>query len=179
MVTKINQGSWRKRLALFASNACIFILLLFLTHYFMDGEPIPWGSLIFQGVFFGLFMTIGFPYIFKKLGNNLGKSIHPELSPDEEIEMEGPANLFKGAEAVGGKLFLTNQKLIFKSHSLNIQTGQTDISYETIFEATPRKAAKFVDNGMCLTLIDGQEYHFVVSDRTSWMEKIGTKLKAD
>lgn len=179
MLTEINQMTWEKRIALFAINAGIFMLLLFLTHYFMDGKSMPWPSLIFQGVFFGLFMAIGFPYFFKKLGNKLGKSIHPDLSIDEEIETEGPANLFRGAEAVGGKLFLTNQKLIFKSHSLNIQTGQSDISYERISEISPRKTVKFVDNGLCLKLLDGQEYHFVVADRTNWMEKIEEKLKAD
>lgn len=114
MVTKLNQMTWGKRLGIFAINSGIFMLLLFSTHYFMDGETIPWISLIFQGVFFGLFMTIGFPYIFKKLGNNLGKSIHPDLSPDEEVETEGPANLFRGAEAVGGEAFSYGSEVDFQ-----------------------------------------------------------------
>lgn len=179
MATKINQMTWVKRLSLFAVNAVFFMLLLFLTHYLMDGEPIPWISLIFQGVFFGLFMTIGFPYIFKKLGNNLGKSIHPELSPNEEIESEGPATLFRGAEAVGGKLFLTDQKLIFKSHSFNILTGQSAIPFESIAEVSSRKTAKLVDNGLRVSTHEGVTYDFVIEDRARWIEKLEEKLKVD
>jgi len=32
-----------------------------------------------------------------------------------------------GAEAVGGKLFLTNRRLVFKSHKLNIQNHELSI----------------------------------------------------
>ena len=43
--------------------------------------------------------------------------MHPDY---ENIEIEGPANLFRGMEGVGGKLFLTNKKVAFKSHKINI-----------------------------------------------------------
>ncbi|WP_425640057.1 GRAM domain-containing protein [Algoriphagus yeomjeoni] len=179
MVTELNQMTWGKRLVIFAINAGIFMLGLYLIHYFMDGKAMPLSSLIFQSVFLGLFMTIGFPYIFKKLGNSLGKSIHPELSPSEEVEMEGPANLFRGAEAVGGKLFLTDQNLIFKSHSFNIQTGQSAIPFESIAEVSARKTAKLVDNGLRILTHEGITHDFVVVDRAHWIVKLEEKLKVD
>ena len=145
----------------------------------MDGKFPPWPSLIFQGIFFGLFMAYGLPLIFKKLGNKLGKSIHPDLSPNEEIETEGPANLFRGAEAVGGKLFLTNQKLVFKSHSLNILTGQSDFFFEEIAEVSARKTANLVDNGLRVLTHEGVTHDFVVEDRARWIEKLEEKLKVD
>jgi len=179
MKTEINQVSWKIRLGLALLNGGIFTLTLFLIRYFMDGEVLNWYSIIFQGVFFGLFMAIGFPYLFGKLANGLGNSISPVLDPDEEIETEGPANLFRGMEGVGGKLFLTNQKLIFKSHSLNINTGQSDISYKTIADFQSRKTSKLINNGLRITTLDGVNYDFVVNDREIWMEKLQEKLKRD
>jgi hypothetical protein len=122
-------------------------------------------------------MAFGFPLIFRKMGNSLGKSIHPELAPNEEIESEGPANLFRGMEGVGGKLFLTNQKLIFKSHALNIQPGQTDIAYEMIKEFQLRKTGNVIENGIRITTSAGRNYDFVVADREIWMDKLHEKVK--
>ena len=35
------------------------------------------------------------------------------LQPDEKIIKQGAASLQKGFETVGGKLYLTNQRLVF------------------------------------------------------------------
>ena len=40
---------------------------------------------------------------------------------------EAFANHWRGIEAVGGRLILTSQRLIFESHAFNIQTGNTVI----------------------------------------------------
>lgn len=50
-----------------------------------------------------------------------------DLRPGETILKEGPANLKRGLEVVGGRLWLTSQRLAFKSHAFNIQVGATDI----------------------------------------------------
>jgi hypothetical protein len=168
--------SWNKRLVQFAINGGAFGLLLFLTQFFLDREALNLKSILFQSVFFGAFMTLLFPYLFGKFAVSLGKNINPDLDLDEEIESLGPANLFRGKEAVGGKLFLTNEKLIFKSHKLNIRTGQTDIPYEAIRDIQERKTAKLIDNGLHIITIDGSEYNFVVDNRDTWIEKIQGKL---
>ena len=38
--------------------------------------------------------------------------------PGESILFDTPANHFKGMEAVGGKLYLTYKRLVFKSHKI-------------------------------------------------------------
>lgn len=43
------------------------------------------------------------------------------LEKDEKIVRRNRANHIKPLEGVGGKLFLTNFRLIFKSHFFNIQ----------------------------------------------------------
>ncbi|MCE7053521.1 GRAM domain-containing protein [Algoriphagus sp. AGSA1] len=139
-------------------------------------EFYDWKSLLFQGFFFGLFMALVYPLIFRKMAEKAGKIISPDLEPGEIIETEESANLFRGAEAVGGKLFLTNERVIFKSHKFNINTGQSDISYNLISEVSPRKTGMLVGNGLRLTLVDGREYDFVISNRETWMEKFQEKL---
>ncbi len=43
-----------------------------------------------------------------------------QLNINEEIIKKGGANLQKGIEAVGGFLYLTNERLIFESHKFNV-----------------------------------------------------------
>ena len=176
MKTEIFQKSWKNRLFLFLTNGIIFTLLLSITHYFLDGGAINWYKMALQGVFFGVFMAVVFPFLFKKFAVKLGKSIYPDLGKLEVVETEGPANLFRGAEAVGGKLFLTNERLIFKSHKLNINTGQSDFPFSEIFEISPRKTAGLIDNGLRLRLVDGREFDFVVANRETWSDKLQEKL---
>lgn len=44
-----------------------------------------------------------------------------ELRSDESVIKEGAANLQKNIETVGGKLFLTEQRLIFEARKFNVQ----------------------------------------------------------
>ena len=178
MIKRNNQITWKRRLGLALLNGGIFTVALLFVHYLMDGEILNWFSIVFQGLFFGLFMAYGFPLIFKKMGTSLGNSIHPELASDEEIEMEGPANLFRGMEGVGGKLFLTNQKVIFKAHALNIQTGQTDISFDSITDIQFRKTGHLLDNGLSILTTDQRKYDLVLADREIWREKLRAKVKS-
>lgn len=45
------------------------------------------------------------------------------LRDGERIIKEGAANLQKNIETVGDKLYLTNQRLVFEAHTLNVQGG--------------------------------------------------------
>ena len=56
-------------------------------------------------------------------------NIEIDLIKDEKIESEYSANHFMGFEAVGGKLFITNKRFVFKSHSINIQNHELTIKY--------------------------------------------------
>ena len=38
-----------------------------------------------------------------------------------------PANYFRWIEAVGGKIYFHEDRLVFKSHLFNIQRGETEI----------------------------------------------------
>ena len=133
-------------------------------------------SAILQGVIFGALFVLLFPWTLKKMIGKRIDTIVPELFENEKVEEEIFASLFRGIEGVGGKIFLTNDRLIFKSHSLNIQKGQTNIDYSEISSVGRRKTMKIINNGMKILTNKGQEYCFVVNDRESQIQKISSKL---
>jgi hypothetical protein len=98
------------------------------------------------------------------------------LSNEKTIK-EGPANLHRNLEAVGGKLFLTNNRLIFESHKFNIQTGTTIIPLENIsgIQSGWSKLLYFipvVPNKLTISTIDSQEHSFVLFGRNAWLTAI-------
>ena len=152
---------WKYRLIFAIGTAMFYTFLLLTFDYFSEVILYSINILIFQGLSFGIFFGIGFPYVSEqfagKFSKKMGMKIKPELELNEEIEIEGPANLFRVIEGVGGKIFLNNKKVIFKSHKINIQKGQTDIEYSTIKEIVKRKTAKLIDNGIIIIPNKGKE----------------------
>lgn len=179
--TEITKLNWKFRIISAILIGLMFVGIMCLMDYLMDGKFQSLNSYLFQGIFFGIFMGIGFPFLMQKFRtkytSKLGKNIQPELTQDENIEIEGPANLFRGIEGVGGKIFLTNKKVIFKSHKINIQKGQTNIEYSRIKEIAKRKTARLIDNGIRITTDSGEEFDFVVNEREKWIEKLNEKIK--
>jgi hypothetical protein len=90
---------------------------------------------------------------------------------------EGPANLQRGIETVGGKLYLTHRRLIFESHRFDVQTGVTIIALASI--SGIRKCwTKFLNvlpimpNSIAVSTSDGHEYRLVVFSRQGWIDAI-------
>lgn len=76
-----------------------------------------------------------------------------------------PANLFKGWEGVGGRLVITEEKLVFTPHKINFQTKPVEITVDTIVEVGKRNTLKLVPNGFYIKNLEGIECKFVVSGR--------------
>lgn len=60
---------------------------------------------------------------------------------DETVVLHGGANHFKGIEAVGGKLLLTNKRLRFRSHELNVQAHDESYPVTSIHAVEPVRSA--------------------------------------
>lgn len=86
------------------------------------------------------------------------------------IGEEIPANLFRGVEAVGGRIIILENGIKFASHSVNIQTGETFIAYNQILNIKKRNTLFIIPNGISVTAKDGKEYKFVVNNRTKLIE---------
>ncbi|EAQ42966.1 GRAM domain-containing protein [Polaribacter sp. MED152] len=163
--------TWKQRISSMFFTSIIYGAVLFL---FDRNQNI--NSIIFQAIFFGVLFVLIFPWAMKKMLSKKVNNIKPDLLNNETVEEEIFANLFRGIEGVGGKIFLTNERLIFKSHSLNIQKGQTDINYSDIVSVDKRKTAKLIYNGIRIITKQGVKYDFVVNDRNIELQKIQQKL---
>lgn len=173
---------WKYRLAFALTSAIFYTLILWLFDFLTDSNWYTTKSLLLQGVLFGIFFGIGFPYMNEKFGGKvfrtLGQNITPDLDDDEKVEVEGPANLFRGIEGVGGKLFLTNTQIIFKSHKFNVQGGQIAILYQDIADVQKRKTAKFIDNGLRIITENDKQYDLVVNERDVWYDQLNERLSS-
>jgi hypothetical protein len=90
------------------------------------------------------------------------------------------ANLQRGMEAVGGRLYLTSHRLIFESHAFNVQTGVTVIDRAAISGAAPCWT-KFLGvipifpNSMEVVTTDGTRHQFVLMGRASWISALSAQ----
>ncbi|SET96231.1 hypothetical protein SAMN05421676_11280 [Salinibacillus kushneri] len=97
------------------------------------------------------------------------------MRDNSTIIKEGMANLWKGKEGVGGKLYLTREHLLHKAHRANIQTGDVEIKLEKINNVgfyNNKFLGLPIKNGLLVTDQSGQEYRFVVYGREKWKRQI-------
>lgn len=88
-----------------------------------------------------------------------------EIKKNEQIIDDRPANLFRGIEAVGGRLKITNNRLVFEPHEFNIQKENLEIVLAQIEKVRPVNTLGIVPNGILVKLKTGEEYKFVVWKR--------------
>jgi len=89
----------------------------------------------------------------------------------ENILVKTPANLFRGTEAVGGQLILSDQRLLFNPHELNFQTQPEEIRMQDVIAVGKVNTFGIVPNGMAVQVRSGQQFHFVVWKR-DWLIEI-------
>jgi hypothetical protein len=119
---------------------------------------------VIGGVLFALFMQ----YAAKRLYNKT----QVETTSNEIILKKAGANHFKGKEGVGGKLVLTNKRLIFKSHKFNVQNHQEYFDLAEIVSAQRTKNMKILNNGLLLALNNKEKHKFVVDEPSEWVSII-------
>jgi hypothetical protein len=95
-----------------------------------------------------------------------------EFDPGEVVLHHGPANHFKGIEGVGGKLFLTDRRLRFRSHVVNIQTHDESYPLDEIVAVEAVSTMGIVPNGVLVQLRDGRRERFVVVGRAQWVARL-------
>jgi|SRR5699024_4267952 len=103
--------------------------------------------------------------------------IEKKLENDENIILQDTANLFRGI-SVGGKLTLTNSRLIFQPHKINFEKNDNVIDFEKIKGVKKIKILDLFDTSLRITTENDDEYKFVLSanKRDKWFEKINSML---
>lgn len=132
---------------------------------------------VVTGIVWGLLMYFIMPFTLKKAGKWLEKKVpDPVLDSDEQIEMSAPANYFRSKRlADGGKLFLTNKRLVFTAHKYNFKKSQVSINLEDILSAQGIKVSNAIDNGLRITQRDITVYDFVIDNADEWISVLQDK----
>lgn len=129
---------------------------------------------IVSGLLGGAFCGILFGYMLKR--ENYTKKI-PELVllENETLLLEEPANHYLGIEAVGGKIYLTDKRLVFKSHKYNIQNHEFSMPLNDIIDVR-RFRNIGINNGLAVVLKDDNVEKFVVDEAQEWVDRLKLKL---
>lgn len=103
-----------------------------------------------------------------------------KLLDNERIIKEGGANLQRNIETVGGKLYLTNLRLIWESHALNVQTGTVEILLPEIvaIEGGWTKLLgliPLVPNAI-VVYTKGRNYRITLFGKKDWIYKIQQEI---
>lgn len=99
------------------------------------------------------------------------------LNQHEHIIKQGSGNLQRGVETVGGKLYLTNQRLVFEAHKINVQGGNTEINLSDI-QSSEKCWTKLLGlipimpNSLAVSTKSGTECRFVLFRRGAWAAAI-------
>ncbi|UOQ84733.1 GRAM domain-containing protein [Gracilibacillus salinarum] len=99
----------------------------------------------------------------------------------ENVVKKGMANLWKGKEAVGGKLYLTSQQLTHEAHKMNIKKEKVEINLSDIdrleFYTNKVLGIPLMKNGLKVVDKENQQYKFVVNKRETWKDEIEALLE--
>ena len=134
--------------------------------WFIGGLQLALTGGTAAGLLFGIFMAA-----FVTFQRRRFLAQQPDF-PGEEVVWQGPANHFFNGEGVGGWLYLTTGRLLFRSHAVNVQRHETNLALADITEATPRLTAGFIPNGLLVRMVSGAEECFVVDGRKRWCAEI-------
>ena len=133
---------------------------------------------IFSGLVAGALSGVLFGWIMGKFARSkFVSAIKIETEADETILFETGANHFVGIEGVGGKLFLTNRRLIFKSHKINFQNHELSVRLSDIKLVGKYKTLGLLNNGLTVTTVGNKVEKFVVEQIESWIDQLGEKTE--
>lgn len=103
-----------------------------------------------------------------------------KLREGEQVLKDGAANLQRGVETVGGRLYLTNQRLVFQPHRFNVQSQQAELELGGVRSVRPcwtkfLNLIPLVPNSLSVGASQG-EYRFVLFGRRAWASAIQSAL---
>lgn len=104
-----------------------------------------------------------------------------DREPGEVVVREGRANMQRGIETVGGRLWLTDRRLVFRTHFGNVQRGTTSLGLRDIASLEP-VWTKFLGiiplapNSLAVKPKVGEELRFVLPKRMEWKAAIKKQM---
>lgn len=127
-----------------------------------------------MGVVYGIISGGLFGVIMASFAQSQSKKFQTErpLFSDEILIKEGPANHFLNGEGIGGWIYLTDKKLLFKSHSVNIQNHELSIPLSQVVEMEKGRTFGIIPNQLRINLGNEKVEKFVVENVNDWIKNI-------
>ncbi|MFP4090426.1 MAG: hypothetical protein ACLFUB_18915 [Cyclobacteriaceae bacterium] len=157
-------GRW----LIYLASGLVFFIINVGINRLMDPQGLQADLL--EGLLTSIFFVLIFWTSMHWLARYLNRKLSFEFPPGETACFESGANLRRGREAVGGKLFLSDQRLVFISHQYNVQRDPLEIERDRIAQVVPHKSLGFISNGLQLKTTEGRVYHFVVDQQDKWLK---------
>lgn len=153
----------------------IFMMIFYITQNLLT-HPLTTKHIItsiLSGILGGALSGVIYGWLIGLFANSkyVKNSIKFDPEVDETILFETGANHFKG-EGVGGKLYLTNKRLVFKSHKFNVQNHKLSIRLSDIDKVVRYKVLGLVGNGLSVTTKDNKIEKFVVQQIEEWLNQL-------
>lgn len=128
-------------------------------------------KIIVAGLFEGIVSGVLFVWLMSKILNPglMAKFTNINMDEDEQLIFETSANHFESMEDVGGKLYLTNKRLIFKSNNINTKNNELSIELPDIIEVDKYKTLGVINNGISVITASNNKEKFVVEKRRDWL----------
>ncbi len=103
-----------------------------------------------------------------------------KLRPGEKIIKTGLANMQRGGDTSGGRLYVTDSRLIFEPHRMNLRRENAELELADIVavEMTWTKVfglLPIVPNALLVCTRAGGKHRFTVWNRMAWREVIRRK----
>lgn len=137
-----------------------------LSELFIDNNAPFWFDFLSGAILMGL----SFSFIITYLGRYLFKNVTIEIPDHEKQVLETGASLIHKKIAAGGKMAITDQSIIFKSHKLNFSTPQVQIELSRITGFhTKDKLFGLLQNNLIIE-VGLEKFEFVVQNRDSVLD---------
>lgn len=151
-------------------------MLYILSHLLVEGN---WslrnmGFTVISGLTGGLVAGILFGWGMGAFANSKRVAQSTEITPekDETMLFGAQASHLKGLESIGGKLYLTDKRLVFKSHAYNFRNETFSIALQEIVSLHAFKSLGLISNGMAITLSDQKKVKFIVERPEDWISRL-------
>lgn len=103
----------------------------------------------------------------------------PNLQADEKIIKKAGANHLITFDSSGGRLYLTNYRLFFKSHPKNLRPHELSIPLTEIVAVKPYRIGLIIPKGLLITKRNGKTERFIVGNNSLWSKQVFGVLKKD
>ena len=106
-------------------------------------------------------------------------ALKPDGISDESILLQSAATYVNGSETVGGKLFLTNKRILFKCKKQHHQNLEVSIPIDAVQSVNSFKILWFINSGISIKMQGETPTELVVNDLKQWVPTIVDTLKGD